>query len=808
MNAHLMRAVGLMLATYSVSCQVNVPDATTSGTSFACRFDNECSAGFRCATLNNTVGQCVANDAARCDSNSPCTGFGYVCRSGACVNPCMNVFCSTGSCQVDTDGIGRCKTTTGTSVSCGNGMVDNGEACDGFDVHGATCAGVLGSTFSGVVTCNGNCSLNTTQCGNGGNLCGNNQVDPGESCDGNALSNQTCMSKGFQSGVLRCGSGCSFDTSGCSNTTSGFCGDGQVNGSEQCDGNALNGKQCSTLNQDFAGGTLTCNSSTCQYNTAQCNHCGDSQVQAGESCDGSNLTGKTCGDLISGRTGSLSCSGACTFDTRGCTCGNNMLDSGEQCDGNIRSGYSCASYGFASGTLGCTSCQDDTSACTNWYDLGSGVAVNPSGQGARFPSMVLGDSGNPSPLRMVAWLQEDAGTPAQVHAAMWTGSSWTNITSCSGSSCPMTRVNNNFYTSNPVGPPTIAYGNDGMVRVAWSDGGDIYLAKQGLYGWLTENGQSFSTYAGNAVMTSNDPSVLPTIAINEGNSNGPIFTFWQEEMGTGQRVYAREATYGSYFGAVFNGGSTSTNSDDQDGVSSNSVALPSATAPNATQPPFAQPSAMVDLGGNLWVAWTGASLGTSPPTPSVYVRRLALGGNTWLGTGTGLGNQSDQGFGVSATGGTPRAASQVVLRTGGYGASVAFLQDNGSAQRQVVYKRYNSNTDSWEAPLASSPQTSKVGSINASGVSMVLDDAQNPIIAWTELSSGTSQIKVVHWNGSSWQMFEVGDDNPVGVSHSTYAAVNPVLVTRTGTHVLCLAWEDQTSSTASHQIMVRCRDGI
>lgn len=47
-------------------------------------------------------------------------------------------------------------------------------------------------------------------------VCGDNAIDPGEVCDGTALGGESCVSQGFDSGVLACAADClSFDTSAC-----------------------------------------------------------------------------------------------------------------------------------------------------------------------------------------------------------------------------------------------------------------------------------------------------------------------------------------------------------------------------------------------------------------------------------------------------------------------------------------------------------------------------------------------------------------------------------------------------------------
>jgi hypothetical protein len=48
---------------------------------------------------------------------------------------------------------------------CGNGTLDSGEACDGADLAGATCAtGTMGAMPNGVVTCSPDCALVYSGC--------------------------------------------------------------------------------------------------------------------------------------------------------------------------------------------------------------------------------------------------------------------------------------------------------------------------------------------------------------------------------------------------------------------------------------------------------------------------------------------------------------------------------------------------------------------------------------------------------------------------------------------------------------------
>jgi hypothetical protein len=46
-------------------------------------------------------------------------------------------------------------------------------------------------------------------------ICGNGKVEGDEECDVGTLNGKTCVTEGFAGGTLACGTGCGFDTSGC-----------------------------------------------------------------------------------------------------------------------------------------------------------------------------------------------------------------------------------------------------------------------------------------------------------------------------------------------------------------------------------------------------------------------------------------------------------------------------------------------------------------------------------------------------------------------------------------------------------------
>ena len=92
-------------------------------------------------------------------------------------------------------------------------------------------------------------------------FCGDGVIHQGEQCDGEALGGATCASLGFASGELSCGQ-CHYDTSKCST-----CGNDAINGDEECDGIDLGGRRCASLG--FTGGMLRC-TARCKLTTRDC----------------------------------------------------------------------------------------------------------------------------------------------------------------------------------------------------------------------------------------------------------------------------------------------------------------------------------------------------------------------------------------------------------------------------------------------------------------------------------------------------------------------------------------------------------
>ncbi|MBU1240661.1 hypothetical protein KKF84_16445 [Myxococcota bacterium] len=150
-----------------------------------------------------------------------------------------------------------------TSGPCGNKQIDEGEECDSYNLNGESC--ITQGFYGGTLECTDNCTLSLNQCAANGS-CGDGviQIAFGEECDGEILGD-TCATLGFGAGELSCSDQCRFDVSQCTGTA--FCGDGVIEGVEECEGADLDGQSCQTLG--YSGGTLGCDS-LCLFDKSGC----------------------------------------------------------------------------------------------------------------------------------------------------------------------------------------------------------------------------------------------------------------------------------------------------------------------------------------------------------------------------------------------------------------------------------------------------------------------------------------------------------------------------------------------------------
>ncbi|MEZ4451295.1 MAG: hypothetical protein R3B09_17580 [Nannocystaceae bacterium] len=249
------------------------------------------------------------------------------CAEGEGTGPSFNPTTAT-----ITGASGPTSTTSTTAESESEGESE-GESKGGTSGPGTT---------TGATTTAANTSSSTT-----GGVCGDGVRDFGEECDGDDLVGKDCQAFGWDDGTLACNPDCTFFTDACFG-----CGDGVKDMAEACDGEDLGGRTCAS--EGFGGGSLICDADCKGVDTSGCSAlptCGDGSLNGSEQCDGGQLGGQTCVGL-GFDDGALACTPSCTYDTSGCTA-LECAGQGEVCifdENNLQS--NCCPPGVKGNVLG------------------------------------------------------------------------------------------------------------------------------------------------------------------------------------------------------------------------------------------------------------------------------------------------------------------------------------------------------------------------------------------------------------------------------------------------------------------------
>ncbi|MBU1069249.1 hypothetical protein KJ975_06730 [Myxococcota bacterium] len=265
----------------------------TLGCSATCEFDTSACSG------TEPCGNGSIDDPEECDGENL---DGQTCMTQGFTGGTLG--CSA-TCEFDTSAC------SGTEP-CGNGSIDDPEECDGDNLNGETCL-LLGFS-GGVLACTSACEFDKSLCEAPEN-CGNDVIDDAEECDGVLFAGDaTCETQGyFGGGALVCNPNCTMDTSGCV----AVCGNERIEPGETCDPGMRSSPGCSNTCQVIAGWD-------CQGEPSECSGiCGDGMIVSDEDCEGLDVNGQDCTSIGLGY-GSLTCTANCTFNPTHCHAVTNL----------------------------------------------------------------------------------------------------------------------------------------------------------------------------------------------------------------------------------------------------------------------------------------------------------------------------------------------------------------------------------------------------------------------------------------------------------------------------------------------------
>jgi hypothetical protein len=212
-----------------------------------------------CALSIAFAAGCLSSGAVTCDDGRLCAA-GTVCDDvhGKCLLPSQQHACdgkaAMAACTVVTGDDGVCVDGWCLKVGCGDTIIEAGEQCDGESfADGITCDAIGYYETNGRLLCTPNCTLDPAGCTG---HCGDGVVNGPEQCEpGVAIPpDKTCADAGYYGGgPLGCDPlHCTFNASACN----GRCGDAIVNGPELCDGAWTSPQEC--VDFGFDAGTVSC----------------------------------------------------------------------------------------------------------------------------------------------------------------------------------------------------------------------------------------------------------------------------------------------------------------------------------------------------------------------------------------------------------------------------------------------------------------------------------------------------------------------------------------------------------------------
>jgi hypothetical protein len=247
----------------------------------SCTIDSGCEDNEACTSNTCSNGACTFTSISNCKA---CT-LSFQCEDNdsSTTSSCSNGKCVYTKITSCTSNDGYCPSgctavnDNDCSYICGNGIREGNEKCDGTNLGGATCSGVLGAGYTGTLKCfSGLCTFDTSlcvapcTCSDDGNICTTDSCINGI-CQHTSLTGNSCLSDGNVCTNDLCGVNgtCAHaPISGCC-TSSSQCSDSNACTTDSCSGNA-------------------CTHSTISNCCASASQCNDNNICTTDGCSGSN----------------------------------------------------------------------------------------------------------------------------------------------------------------------------------------------------------------------------------------------------------------------------------------------------------------------------------------------------------------------------------------------------------------------------------------------------------------------------------------------------------------------------------------
>ncbi len=266
------------------------------------------------------------------------------------------------------------------------------------------------------------------------------------------------------------------------------------------------------------------------------------------------------------------------------------------------------------------------------------------------------------------------------------------------------------------------------------------------------------------------PSFEPSLALD--SSDKPVVA-WENGTSNNDQIYIKRWNGSSWVemdGSASGGGI----SGDSGGWSSWNVSL------------------ALDSSDNPVAAWQ--KLATTS-TYEIYVKRWD--GSSWVEVGTGSATDG----GVSDKSGASKRPS---LALDSSDNPVVAWSDNTSGNYEIYVKRWNGS--SWQDIGGSASGGGISDNIGPSKrPSLALDSSDNPVVAWSDHTSGNREIYIKRWNGISWVEVGTGSATDGGISVNSGHSMRPSLALDSSDNPV-VAWGD--GSSPDEQIYIKRWNGI